>query len=258
MPKLPIQNKKSIMERDGYLRRVRIVLVDTQDGANIGSACRAAKTMGIERLVIVGDREYDEDRVRTLALHAADVWENAERYNTLEEALRTSIFTVGATRRRGKFRKMSAYSPEQLAEKLKSLPDGDISIVFGRESDGLRDDEVAMCSSIVTIDTSERFPSLNLSQAVQIICYILFKEAGKYKTGMTAVSHERVRDAGHEAADHLEAIGYFKLADERKWTEQLIVDILERAALSESEMQRFEKIFRKTELIAKHKEAGNV
>ncbi len=246
------------MERDGYLKRVRIVLVDTQDGANIGSACRAAKTMGIERLVIVGDREYDEDRVRTLALHASDVWENAERFSTLEDALRGSIFTVGATRRRGKFRKMSSYSPEQLADKLKALPDGDISIVFGRESDGLRDDEVAMCSSIVTIDTSERFPSLNLSQAVQIICYALFKGAGKYQGGMTAVTHGRIREAGHEMADHLEAIGYFKLADERKWTEQLLVDILERAALSESEMQRFEKIFRKAELIARHKENSNV
>ena len=246
------------MERDGYLKRVRIVLVDTQDGANIGSACRAAKTMGIERLAIVGDREYDEDRVRTLALHASDVWEKAERFSTLEEALKGSIFTVGATRRRGKFRKMSAYSPEQLADKLRTLPDGDISIVFGRESDGLRDDEVAMCSSIVTIDTSERFPSLNLSQAVQIICYALFKGAGKYQSGMTAVSHERVRNAGHEMADHLEAIGYFKLADERKWTEQLLVDVMERAALSEKEMQRFEKIFRKTELIAKHKEAVDV
>ena len=53
---------------------------------------------------------------------------------------------------------------------------------------------------------------------------------------------------------HLDSIGYFKLADERKWTLQLLKDIIERAGLSESEMQRFEKIFRKTELIAKHKE----
>lgn len=91
--------------------RIEIVLVDTQDGANIGSVCRAMKTMGLTRLTIVGGRTYDEDRVRTLALHAADIWENAKRCSTLEEALSSSIFTVGATRRRGKFRKMSSYSP---------------------------------------------------------------------------------------------------------------------------------------------------
>ena len=246
------------METGGYLSRIRIVLVDTQDGANIGSCCRAMKTMGIERLVITGGREYDEDRVRTLALHAADVWENAERFDTLQEALEGSIFTVGATRRRGKFRKLSAYSPEQLAEKLSDLPDGDISIVFGRESDGLRDDEVAMCSSIVTIPTSDRFPSLNLSQAVQIIAYTLFTKASKYRIGMTAVSHARIRAGVSEMVQHLDSIGYFKLADERKWTEQLLKDITERAALSESEMQRFEKIFRKAELIALHRRNDDV
>ena len=219
------------MERDGYLSRIRIVLVDTQDGANIGSCCRAMKTMGIERLVITGGREYDE----------------------LSEALEGSIFTVGATRRRGKFRKLSAFSPEQLAEKLSTLPDGDISIVFGRESDGLRDDEVAMCSSIVTIPTSDRFPSLNLSQAVQIIAYTLFTNAAKYKSGMTAITHERIGKGVSEMVSHLDNMGYFKLDDERKWTEQLLKDITERAALSESEMQRFEKIFRKAELIALHR-----
>ena len=71
------------MKTEGYLERIRIVLVDTQDGANIGSVCRAMKTMGITDLAIVSDREYDEDRVRTLALHAADVWENAKRFHTL-------------------------------------------------------------------------------------------------------------------------------------------------------------------------------
>ncbi len=244
------------MEAEGYLERVRIVLVDTQDGANIGSVCRAMKTMGITDLAIVSDREYDEDRVRTLALHASDVWENAARFHTLGEALADSIFTVGATRRRGKFRKLSAYSPEQLSEKVSTLPEGRISIVFGRESDGLRDDEVAQCSSIVTIPTSDSFPSLNLSQAVQIICYTLFRGALIYTPGMMAVSHERAREAAAEATGHLAAMGYFKMADEEKWTNQLLCDIIERAALSGEELRRFSKIFSKAELIAMHKREG--
>ena len=33
--------------------RIEIVLVETQDGANIGSVCRAMKTMGLTRLTIV-------------------------------------------------------------------------------------------------------------------------------------------------------------------------------------------------------------
>ena len=214
------------MKTEGYLERIRIVLVDTQDGANIGSVCRAMKTMGITDLAIVSDREYDEDRVRTLALHAADVWENAKRFHTLQEALEGSIFTVGATRRRGKFRKLSAYSPEQLSEKISTLPEGRISIVFGRESDGLRDDEVALCSSVVTIPTSPLFPSLNLSQAVQIICYTLFRNALVYEPGLVSIPHGKARESAKEMSDHLENIGYFKMADEEKWTNQLLKDII--------------------------------
>lgn len=237
-----------------YGARIQIVLVETQDGANIGSVCRAMKTMGLTNLAIVGDRDYDENRVRTLALHAIDLWENAKRYKTLDEALADSIFTVGATRRRGKFRKMSAYSPEQLSTKIKSLPEGKVSIVFGRESDGLRDDEVNKCASIVTIPTSPLFPSLNLSQAVQIISYALFTGGMEYKTGLVAVEKNRIQKAVDGMSDHLNNIGYYKWDEEKKWTEQFLSDLIERAALSESELQRFEKVFSKTESIVRFKD----
>lgn len=237
-----------------WSERIEIVLVETQDGANIGSVCRAMKTMGLVNLTIVGDREYDENRVRTLALHASDLWENAKRTKTLDEALSSSIFSVGATRRRGKFRKMSSYSPEQLAEKISSLPEGKVSIVFGRESDGLRDDEVNKCAAICTIPTSPLFPSLNLAQAVQIISYALFTGNMEYRTGLVAVDKGRINRAVDGMSRHLDAIGYYKWDEEKKWTEQFLSDIIERSALSESELQRFEKIFTKTESIVKFKE----
>ncbi len=242
------------MEDKEYLKRINIVLVDTQDGANIGSVCRAMKTMGLSDLTLVTNRTYDENRVRTLALHAQALYDNARICSTLEEALKDSIFTVGATRRRGKFRKLSAYSPVQLAQKVSTLPEGRVSIVFGRESDGLRDEEVMMCSSIVTIPTSDAFPSLNLAQSVQIIAYELFNRAQKYPVGMNAVSHERVLEAVSNASTHLEAIGYYKWDEEKKWTENFLKDMLERAALSESEMQRFDKIFSKIEKIKIYKD----
>lgn len=245
------------MEKNEIQKRIEIVLVETQDGANIGSVCRAMKTMGIENLTIVGNNIYDDNRVRTLALHASDLWENAKRVESLDKALEDSIFTVGATRRRGKFRKMSSYSPEQLVEKISSLPSGKISIVFGRESDGLRDDEVNKCASICTIPTSPLFPSLNLSQAVQIICYSLFTGSMEYKTGLVAVEKKRINEAVIGMSHSLEEIGYYKWDEEKKWTEQFLSDIIERAALSESELQRFSKIFTKTESIVKFKERDN-
>ncbi len=237
-----------------YLDRIEIILVDTQDGANIGSVCRAMKTMGLTRLTLVTERAYDEDRVSTLALHAKDVYQRRKEFKTLEDAIKDSSLTIGATRRRGKLRKASAYSPEQLAAKLSLYPEGKVSIVFGRESDGLRDDEVNMLSAIVTIPTSPLFPSLNLSQAVQIIAYELFLASRPYKEGLVAVSHERISKAGLDIVESLENIGYFKWDEEKKWTQQLVEDIIERAGLSESELKRFEKIFKKTEKIKIYKD----
>ena len=134
-----------------------------------------------------------------------------------------------------------------------SLPSGKVSIVFGRESDGLRDDEVNKCAAICTIPTSPLFPSLNLSQAVQIISYALFTGNMEYKSGMVAVDKNRIGKAVDGMSHHLEAIGYYKWDEEKKWTEQFLSDVIERAALSESELQRFEKIFTKTESIVKFK-----
>ena len=69
------------------LERVTIVLVDPQDGANVGAVCRAMKTMGLSKLTIVGEREYSEERVKSLAVHASDLWDNHRRYPTLAESV---------------------------------------------------------------------------------------------------------------------------------------------------------------------------
>ena len=110
------------------------------------------------------------------------------------------------------------------------------------------------CSSIVTIPTSEAFPSLNLAQSVQIICYVLFNKAQLYPTGMTPVSHERIAHAVDGASASLDSIGYYKWDEERKWMKSFLRDMLERAALGEGEIQRFEKLFDKIGKIKLHKE----
>lgn len=242
------------MERNSNLDRIEVVLVDTQDGANIGSACRAMKTMGLSHLTLVTSDTYDENRVKTLALHAFDLYENRREFRTLPEALEGCILSVAATRRHGKTRKTSCVTPSELARHINNLPDGRVCIVFGCESSGLTDEEVHACSMVVTIPTSDAFPSLNLSQAVQIICYELFLKLKKYPSGGNMVDRERVIRASDNCIGSLEAIGYFKSPDERTYTGEFLRDQFSRAALTESEVQRFEKIFEKTSKIIIHKE----
>ncbi len=242
------------MDQKSNLDRIQVVLVGTQDGANVGSVCRAMKTMGITHLVLVGDREYDENRVRTLALHAKDVWENAKRYESLSEALATSVLTVASTRRQGKFRKDSVLNPEQLASRVQSTGEGLVSIVFGRESDGLTDEEVAQCASVVSIPTSDDFPSLNLSQAVQIITYNLFDKIKTWPVQAVPVEQERCEQGAVNATTAMDEIGYFKQAHEKLWAFRFLRDVFVRSALTESEIQKMEKVFVKMSKIKAHKE----
>lgn len=238
------------------LNQIEIILCDTQDGANIGSVCRAMKTMGLTNLTLVTDRIYDEERIRTLALHAYDLYENRKEFQELKDAVSDSILSVAATRRVGKGRKTSRVSPEELAQRIASTPaqDGKVSIVFGCESNGLSDEQVKQCSMVVTIPTSNAFPSLNLSQAVQIIAYTLFRKLNSYTNtdSSNIVTVSRVSNAVENCKAALEELGYFKNDEERTFTSEFLSDILTRAAMTEGEVKRIEKIFTKTSKIATH------
>lgn len=240
------------MEIEANLARIRIVLVEPQDGANIGAVCRAMKTMGMNELAIVGEREYDANRVKTLALHAYDLYENHLSFSTLKEALNESILSVGASRRRGKNRKYFALLPEQLADRINTLGPGTVSLVFGREADGLTDAELALCHMGVKIPTSEAFPSLNLAQAVQIITYTLFREL-TVNLGFTPITEQRLQSLVTIIGDSFEKINFYK-QDERPEVERFFRDILARATLSEKEAQRLEKMYCKMARLKVHKQ----
>lgn len=239
------------MEKNTSLERIRIVLVEPQDGANVGSVCRAMKTMGIHDLAITGEREYDDNRVRTLALHAYDLYQNHTRYQTLREALADSVLSVGASRRRGKNRKYFALLPEQLAQRIKQTGPGRISIVFGREADGLTDAELHLCHMGVRIPTSEAFPSLNLAQAVQIITYTLFREL-EPAAGFEPVTEERLQHLVGTIDDTFTRIQFYK-QHEQEEVKRFFRDILARATLSEGEAKRLEKMVIKVGRLKVHK-----
>ncbi len=231
------------LKRNNQLQRIQIVLTEPQEAGNIGSVCRAMKSMGFTKLCITGKQKYDEDRIRTLAVHAYDLYTSHRRAHTLEEALGESIFSVGATRRRGKFRKYFSYLPEQLAEHISTLGEGTISVVFGREADGLTDRELQLCHAAVRIPASDLFPSLNLAQAVQVITYVLRRELSSIG-GFQPIEPERLTEVTETIMDSWDRIGLFKL-DERTEVARFYRDIFARSGLSQRESERIEKMFKK-------------
>ena len=239
------------MEHINQLDRIEIILVEPQDGANIGASCRAMQTMGISNITIIGNKVYDEDRIKTLAVHALPIWEHHKRFDTLEEAIQDSVLVVGASRRRGKKRKYFALLPEQLAQRISNTGNGKVSIVFGREADGLRENELNLCHmgvNIPSVDSS--IGSLNLSQAVQVITYSLYRNIHNL-TGFEQIKQERIVEVSTTMSNTLESIGYYK--NEKEDIKRFFTDIIARATLSESEAAKIEKMFRKIEKIKIYK-----
>ena len=155
------------------LKNVSIVLYRPRYPENIGAAARAMQNMGIEQLVVVDPQNCDLTRVCKMATHAAlDVVEQMEICENLAQALADYHFVVGTTARLGGQRKVIR-SPSTLAEQLVSISARNrIAVLFGPEDRGLTNVDIRFCHALVNIPTAE-FSSLNLAQAVMIVCYEL-------------------------------------------------------------------------------------
>jgi tRNA/rRNA methyltransferase len=156
------------------LNNVSIVLLRPRYPENIGAAARAMRNMGISQLVVVEPQNCDLTKICKMATHEAiEVVERMIVCQTLKSALAEFNFVVGTTARLGGQRKVVS-SPAKLAQKLICLSaQNQIAILFGPEDRGLTNSDIRFCDILVNIPTAE-FSSLNLAQAVMIMCYELF------------------------------------------------------------------------------------
>jgi tRNA/rRNA methyltransferase len=242
------------------LSAISIVLAHPEESRNVGAVCRAMANSGINSLRIVGNREdYDDAKVRILAIHAATLWENATFFPSITAACSDCVLSTGTTRRRGKNRKGKLLLPEEFAELVFAKrsavlrnPQGKIAVVFGNERTGLTDAELAECTVGLTIPSSGDFPSLNLSHAVQIVCYTLFRERRHFSRGYVPVTLARLNETVSVVTGSLGKIGFFTQTDATDLT-RFWQGILSRAALSEGEAAYLERIFTKAEGLAARK-----
>jgi len=167
------------------LDSISILLVRPRFPENIGSVARAMKNMGLNRLIMVdGCSPLHRDAYK-LASGAEEILERAEEFPNLREALSGIRCVVGMTSRTGKERS-PLLTPKDLVKKLIPISlKNSIGLLFGSEKEGLTNEELSLCHLFVRIPSSETFPSLNLAQAVMVLCYELFqpsttiqKEAG--------------------------------------------------------------------------------
>ena len=237
------------------LNNIVIVLDHPDESRNIGAACRAMANNDISELRIVGKKaDYDIEHIHVLAIHAGPIFDKANFYDSITEATKDCAICAGTTRRRGK-KRGKLLLPEEfadMADEITSAGDdkagGKVAVIFGNERTGLTDEQLDQCNLGVTIPSSDNFGSLNLSHAVQIMSYHLFRRAllqkkGEYR-GYTPLTLERVDQTVQTITDDMKKIGFFKMPG-REDMENFWRSILSRASLSEGEAQYLEKTFDK-------------
>lgn len=150
--------------------RIAVVLNRPRVSENIGSAARAMMNMGLEHLVVVAPDDFDRNKAAKTATHSAvSILDRMEICSTLGQALGRFEYVVGTTARLGGQRLVE--SPRTIAPRVAALCENNrVALLFGPEDRGLTNGEISLCHALINIPTLG-FSSLNLAQAVAIVCY---------------------------------------------------------------------------------------
>lgn len=163
------------------LQHLEIVMVGTKFPENVGMAARACANMGCGRLTLVAPAWWDKEKARPLATAKGEPLLDAlEVKESLSDALKDSVLTIGTTARTGGWRQ-GIITPEKAAEELASLlhEGSPAAIVFGPEDRGLNNEEIEQCQRLVTIPTAGEASSLNVAQAILIMTYECMKAVSR-------------------------------------------------------------------------------
>jgi TrmH family RNA methyltransferase len=239
------------------LRNIRIILVEPEGPFNIGSVARIMKNMGVEELALVKPAEYDRDDAYRAAVGARELLDGAMVFDSLTAGIRDANLVVGTTRRAGKLRRLFC-SVEELPERVFPVArEGKVAILFGRERDGLTNQETDLCNILVNIPANESFPSLNLSHAVAVVCYKLFVE--DMISRVPYLSRPVANAEVEGLLDYIECVfadlGFFTKGSPR-YVVSLFRQIFGRALLDEEEVQNLTHIFHRLHGLCREKHAG--
>lgn len=160
------------------LDNIRVVLINTFHPGNIGAAARAMKNMGLSQLYLVEPEIFPSKEADSRAAGAKDLLENAIVVSSLEEAIADCQLVIGTSARTQRTFDLPLLPAREGAEQIVGEANsGQVALVFGRETMGLHNHELQKCNIHVYIPANPKYPVLNVSQAIQLLCYEIFMAA---------------------------------------------------------------------------------
>ena len=223
--------------------RVRIVLVRPEAPVNIGATARIVRNTGLSGLDLVEPGDWRTVECWRTAWGAHEVLEQARVFADLAAAVASASYVLAFTGRREKG-VPSLDVRDAAAEAAGLAAEDEAALVFGPETSGLTQDEMALCGRRAFIPAHPDQPSLNLSHAVMVAAYELFRAAGRTPPGPRRATHAEkeallglLREGlvARQALPAGDADSYF-----REWR-----DLVQRADLTPRELRLLEHMARK-------------
>jgi tRNA/rRNA methyltransferase len=221
----------------------RIVLVRPETPANIGAVARVVRNAGLLGLDLVAPGDWRTVECWRTAWGAQDVLEGARVFADLSHALADATYVAALSgRERGGTPVIDVR--DMAAEAAQLAPDEAGALVFGPETTGLSLEELARCGRRVRIPSHADQPSLNLSHAVMVAAYEVFRAKRRSAPGSrraTGLEKEHLLGLLREGLLAIEALpsrdtdGYFQ-----EWQA-----LFSRADLTPKEVRLLEHMARK-------------
>lgn len=161
------------------------MLVEPSHPGNIGGCARALKNMGLSQLYLVNPQRFPNPQAEWRAANAVDTLDAAVVVDDLDAAIGDCTLVIGTSTRNRRI-PWPVLSAAQVAAELvehRVAEEGQVAILFGRETSGLSNDELQRCNKHLVIPANPEYSSLNLAMAVQVVTYELYSQTQRLSEG---------------------------------------------------------------------------
>lgn len=188
-----------------------IILTEIENEGNLGAVARVMANFDCKELYLLRPRCSLTEEVRKRAKHAAHIIDNAKIIDDVSgfDTLIATTAKVGTDYNMPR----TPITPEELAEK--DL--GNAALWIGREGDGLTNEEIRKADFTVTIPSSKDYPTLNISHAVGILLYEIFKDRENVMSHIKRISRKEKEELLKEIYKTLD-----KFEGDKKETQKIL------------------------------------
>lgn len=230
------------------LANIAIILDRPQMGENIGAAARVMKNFGLTDLRLVNPRDgWPNKKAEDMSANAIDIIQKSQVFESFEEAIGDRNIIYATTSASRDMEKISI-TPKIMSEEIYAAKEQKIGVVFGCERTGLENREISFCNKIVYIPVDAAYNSMNLAQAICVICYEIFQKTADDSIKNLQNSSSETADKNEINAlfnfleNELENANFFQVAEKKPKMMVNIRNMFSRISFSGQELRTFRGI----------------